>query len=180
VDRNLTSQPFPRPRSILHVLSFSQLHTYGNGACSLAASMVSQPSASTIIAISVLLLAFAVITLLLRLISRVHFAKIFGAEDAFIILALVRAKQTLRSLFASHVTVVGLAQRLIVAMMFKAMSACHVTAVIYREFPKTSVFAYRVVSVMWLIEWLDLIQRCDTDSALISRTDDPRTRWSLT
>ncbi|KAK1759119.1 hypothetical protein QBC47DRAFT_371088 [Echria macrotheca] len=51
--------------------------------------MVSQPSPTTIVACSVVSLVFAAVTLVLRLVARVHFVKIFGAEDAFIALALV-------------------------------------------------------------------------------------------
>jgi len=52
-------------------------------------SMVAQPNPSTIIAGSVVSLVFATITLILRLVTRVRLVRIFGVEDAFIILALV-------------------------------------------------------------------------------------------
>jgi hypothetical protein len=90
-------------------LNFPQ-YTHENGDVSLVASMISQPSPSTIIASCVVSLAFAVIAVVLRLITRVHFVKIFGAEDVFIVLALVRMQtQCSGQCFYWHVTVVELA-----------------------------------------------------------------------
>ena len=51
--------------------------------------MVDQPSTTAIIAGCAISLAVAAATLVLRLITRLHIVKVFGAEDAFLIAALV-------------------------------------------------------------------------------------------
>lgn len=69
--------------------------------------MVDQPSTTAIIAGCAISLAVAAATLVLRLITRLHIVKVFGAEDAFLIAALVCSMSPSPGIYSLEVPSLG-------------------------------------------------------------------------